>query len=209
MNILVTAGGTREPIDAVREITNRSTGRLGRCIAEAFLAGGAAVTYVAGEGAETPAACEPLTLRRIRTVADLSAVLEERLTAEPFDAVIHGMAVSDYAPVPTTGKIPSDEETVTLTLRRLPKIIDRIKGWQPSVRLFGFKLLAAADEAALAAAAAKLFSNARCDYVLANTMAHIRGDAHPALLFKAPGTVVGRAATKHEIADLIFRRMHI
>lgn len=98
MKILVTAGGTSEPIDQVRVVTNMATGRLGSLVADAF-AGlcGAGVTYLCAEDACRPTV-EVERVVPIRGVLDLERSMEGLLRETPFDAVIHTMAVSDYLP---------------------------------------------------------------------------------------------------------------
>lgn len=97
MNILVTAGGTSEKIDEVRAVTNHSSGRLGKLIAEAFLKEHNTVTYITTAHALKPEPQPGLTIRVIASTQELEATLREELTT-PFDAVIHSMAVSDFSP---------------------------------------------------------------------------------------------------------------
>lgn len=101
MNILITAGGTTEAIDQVRGITNHSSGRLGKAIAERFLAAGNHVTYLATPTAAKPAELEAVT---IKSTLDLYEKMQYLLENQTFDAVIHSMAVSDFTPVNTLNK---------------------------------------------------------------------------------------------------------
>jgi Phosphopantothenoylcysteine synthetase/decarboxylase len=100
LNIIVTSGGTRERIDAVRSITNGATGRLGSLIAGEFsrrLPGSAhTVYYLCGAGSAVPAEGGNIRIIRIEGTDDLQSRLEALLTNEKIDAVIHSMAVSDY-----------------------------------------------------------------------------------------------------------------
>ena len=107
-NILITAGGTSEPIDNVRCITNTSTGRLGSLIADAF-AGDKSVDkifYVCASTAVRPQS-ERVTQIVINTVADLQNAVNELMEQYTIDAVIHSMAVRDYTvrAVSTTDEI--------------------------------------------------------------------------------------------------------
>jgi phosphopantothenate-cysteine ligase len=92
---LVTAGGTAERIDPVRVIANAASGRLGRLVAEGFLAGPepARVTYVAPRAAERPAGVDWL---ETTDAASLEAVLRHHLSRHRVDAIVHSMAVGDY-----------------------------------------------------------------------------------------------------------------
>lgn len=96
MNILITAGGTSEKIDNVRSITNHSTGRLGKAIAEAFLAQGHQVTYVTTPQAVHPMIESNLTLIEIETTKELELALLAQFKQQTFDGIIHSMAVSDF-----------------------------------------------------------------------------------------------------------------
>jgi phosphopantothenate--cysteine ligase len=99
LKILITAGGTSERIDQVRSITNHSTGRLGKAIAEAFSSQDCQIDYVTTRSALLPEAHEGLTLHFIETTQELFNQLQELLTKHSYDAVIHSMAVSDFTPV--------------------------------------------------------------------------------------------------------------
>lgn len=97
MNILVTAGGTSEKIDNVRSITNHSTGRLGKAIAEAFLVQGHHVTYLTTPHAVKPIATEQLTIEEIETTEELQKKMTQLLSTQVFAGIIHSMAVSDFS----------------------------------------------------------------------------------------------------------------
>lgn len=97
LRVLVTSGGTSETIDAVRRVSNRSTGRLGSLVADAFLNAGANVTYLCGENALLPE-CPGAEVHRVESVANLDQALESLFSTQTFDGIIHAMAVSDYTP---------------------------------------------------------------------------------------------------------------
>ena len=92
--IVVSAGGTQEPIDPVRFIGNRSSGRMGVAVARAALDRGATVTFVAGSmSVEAPAAAE---IVRVETTADLRAAVLDALPGS--DALVMAAAVADFRP---------------------------------------------------------------------------------------------------------------
>lgn len=96
MKILITAGGTKEPIDDVRYIANHSTGKLGSIIAQTFAEVSTNnVTYIHGYGAIVPSHPNIHSIE-IFSTEDLKQALQNELTTQSFDAVIHSMAVSDY-----------------------------------------------------------------------------------------------------------------
>ena len=95
-NVLVTAGGTSEPIDGVRSITNTGTGRLGSLIADELAASeDVCVTYVCSESAVRPKS-ERVEEVAIKSVYDLQDAVRRLCSERKIDAVIHSMAVSDY-----------------------------------------------------------------------------------------------------------------
>ena len=97
MNILITAGGTSEPIDEVRTITNSATGRLGSLVADACAAREefAKIFYVCGQQALRPVS-EKVTVCPILGTLDLQETCTKILKEEKIDAIVHSMAVSDY-----------------------------------------------------------------------------------------------------------------
>ena len=97
MKILITSGGTTEKIDAVRGITNHSTGYLGKEIAELFLAKGHHVTLVTTKTAVKPEPKENLKITEITNVESLLKKMEPLV--KEHDVLIHSMAVSDYTPI--------------------------------------------------------------------------------------------------------------
>ena len=96
-NVLVTSGGTSEPIDSIRSITNKSTGKLGSLIAEGFSARESVekVYYLHGKGAILPSSDKMIPIE-IETVSELLSVVKELFKNTSIDAVVHAMAVSDY-----------------------------------------------------------------------------------------------------------------
>ena len=97
--ILITAGGTSEVIDRVRSITNHSTGRLGKLIAEAvLLKTDFEIDYITTHEALVPKTNHRLHLHYIKTTMDLKKIMEDLLENVPYYAVIHSMAVSDFTP---------------------------------------------------------------------------------------------------------------
>jgi phosphopantothenoylcysteine decarboxylase/phosphopantothenate--cysteine ligase len=120
---LITVGATREEIDPVRFISNRSSGKMGFALAEAALMRGAAVTVVAGATTVDPPA-------GVRVVQALSA--EEMLKAVASEAgnasvFIGAAAIADYRPAQrAVQKIKKSEESITLTLERTPDVLSRV-----------------------------------------------------------------------------------
>ncbi|MBZ2060889.1 phosphopantothenate--cysteine ligase [Streptococcus sanguinis] len=225
MNILITSGGTSEKIDRVRSITNHSTGRLGKIIAETFLDKGDQVTLVTTPKAVRPAAHPNLTIVQIENVAELLESLEPLIHTH--DVLIHAMAVSDYTPVYMTGleavaaspdmteflnktnsesKISSQDDVQVLFLKKTPKIISLVKKWNPAIRLIGFKLLVnVTKEELLKTARASLIKN-QAEIIVANDLTEISNQEHRAYLVGKD--TVTQAQSKEEIAQLLYLHIH-
>jgi phosphopantothenoylcysteine synthetase/decarboxylase len=208
-HVLVTSGPTRADLDAVRYISNRSSGRLGCIMALEALARGAQVTMVAGHGSAVPGpgdaeetVLERLRVLRIETVGDLVKALEAELRPHPRpDALVHAMAVLDYVPeAAREDKTPSGRESWEIRLVKTPKVIRMIRDWAPETCLVQFKLEVGLDDEALRDAATASMRVNRADLVVANDLARIRDDVHPALIIGSEGEILARPATKSEIA---------
>lgn len=120
--VIVTAGGTREPIDPVRFIGNHSSGRMGFAIAKAAVFAGADVTLVAGSNdhLKTPAG----VARRVDvgSTNDMKAAVDSYY--DDCDLVIKSAAVADYRSAhPAANKIKKSDETLTLTMAKNPDIL--------------------------------------------------------------------------------------
>jgi len=135
--ILVTAGPTREPIDPVRYISNRSSGKMGYAIAEAAKRRGAEVTLVSGPVAL--AAPMGVTVERVTTAQEMhDAVLARAATHA---VVIKAAAVADFAPrtVAETKIKKSDEvESLTITLKKNPDILGDVAKLTPRPFIVAF-----------------------------------------------------------------------
>ena len=120
---LITVGATREEIDPVRFISNRSSGRMGFGLAEAALKRGAEVTVVRGITTVSP----PAGVKVVRALSaeEMSqAVQHEMKNASVF---IGAAAIADYRPVQRADeKIKKSEETITLTLERTPDVLSQV-----------------------------------------------------------------------------------
>jgi phosphopantothenoylcysteine decarboxylase/phosphopantothenate--cysteine ligase len=114
LRVLVTAGGTREPIDAVRYVGNRSSGRMGYALAAEAARRGAQVTVVAANVAlPDPPGAEVVP---VATAAELAAACAERFDAT--DVLLMAAAVADYRPAdPRAGKLKKDAQGDALDLR--------------------------------------------------------------------------------------------
>jgi len=148
--VVVSAGGTREPLDAVRFVGNRSSGRMGVALAAEARRRGADVTLLAANLAvPAPPGVEVV---QTPTAADLE---REALARADADVVIMAAAVADYAPEPIDGKRQKDTETWTLALQPTTDVLRELGSRRIDGRvLVGFA--ADAGEPGLERARAKL-----------------------------------------------------
>ena len=135
--ILITAGATRNPLDAIRYLSAHSTGRTGVWLAERLLPA-VPVTLLGSPEAclRAPASVESEIYSSTR---DLMTRMERWVRAHPRGVVVHLAAVGDYEATPNSEKIPSGKDELILRLRPTPKIVDQIRGWSSEVRLVSFK----------------------------------------------------------------------
>ena len=173
-NVLVTAGATRNPIDAVRFLSARSSGRTGVYLAEYFAKNGGQVTFFG-----SPEAClrvnEPLQTVEYGSTYDLLKKMEDWVRKYPHGAVIHASAVGDYALAEGhSHKIPSGQAEMSLVLRPTPKIASRIRDWGLVGPLVTFK--AASPEVSmeeLIQIAMRQRERTKSDWVFANVLGHL------------------------------------
>jgi phosphopantothenoylcysteine decarboxylase / phosphopantothenate---cysteine ligase len=134
VRLLVTAGGTREPIDSVRFIGNRSSGKMGLAVAREALRRGAAVTVVSANVGMVEPGTESHSVESAEDLRD--AVVD---LAEKADALVMAAAVSDFTPASPVGeKIRRREGTTTLELVPTDDILASVTGRYPDLFVVGF-----------------------------------------------------------------------
>ena len=123
--IVITAGGTREPIDPVRFIGNRSTGRMGVALADAALARGASVILIAA-AVEVPLPAEAHVVR-VETTAGLGEALRAAMAPDQStDALVMAAAVADFTPRVTSDRKIARADGLTLELSPTPDLLAEI-----------------------------------------------------------------------------------
>lgn len=162
--VLITAGPTIERIDPVRVITNQSSGRTGVLLAGELVSAGARVTLVYGPGAEEPPKGARVIL--VESVREMFDAVKDELGRN--DVVILAAAASDYTTVPSKTKIKSTKSTLTVKLRRAPKIIDHVKKIRKEVLLVGFKAEANVSRKSLIDSAKIKMRESGADMIVAN-----------------------------------------
>jgi len=201
--VIVTAGGTQEPLDPVRFIGNRSSGKMGYAIAEEAANAGADVTLISG-----PVAIPPpfgVNLVRVTTANSMETAVREAI--QHADALVMAAAVADYAPAEVSKqKIKKSGETLTVNLKRNPDILGNLAGMDlPGLVRIGF---AAETQDLLVNARLKLEKKS-LDLIVANDAVASIGSEESALtLIKRDGSMEELPPMpKQESARLIVERL--
>jgi phosphopantothenoylcysteine decarboxylase/phosphopantothenate--cysteine ligase len=162
--VLVAAGPTHEPIDDVRYIGNRSSGRMGTSICRAFLDAGCQVTLARGPGVASVDGCAD---RRFGTAAELLELLKKEWPAHQL--LVMAAAVADYRPARRVdGKLRREDGPLTLALEPTEDILSGLAGARHDRQyVVGFAL--ERPEELTASAAAKL-ARKRADAIVANPL---------------------------------------
>ena len=205
--ILVTAGGTREPLDPVRFIGNRSSGRQGVAIARAAAARGADVVLIAAHlDIDDPTGIE---LRRVGTALELQEAT--LLAAGTADVVIMAAAVADYRPEHVADrKIKKDEQGDVLELRlvRNPDILHELASNRTDGQLvIGFAAETESDRDSLLALARVKAERKGADYLVVNRVGWHEGfatEGNEVVVLDRHGAIVAEASgSKTAVADRI------
>ena len=198
MRILITAGPTREPLDPVRFLTNRSSGKMGYALAHAFIHAGHSVLLISGPTAlDVP---DRVDFIPVETAADMRQAVEHMLGR--VEIAVFTAAVADYTPAVVAGqKLKKTAAGMTLELVRTPDILGSARNE------FGF----AGTLVGFAAETENLEANARdkllrkhCDLIVANDVSKpgfgFDSDHNEVLLVYPVDTVALPAASKHDLS---------
>lgn len=180
MKALITAGGTRMPIDSVRGIDNIFGGKTGAGIARYFHAQGAEVTLLTSD----PSIMSAEGVIKFRTFDELLTKMEREIKTGGYDVVIHSAAPSDFGlsqvsgleadgvtwrVLDTAGKISSAYSRLRLDLEPTIKIIDQIREpWGFTGKLIKFKLEVGITDEKLIQVATASMHHSKADFIVAN-----------------------------------------
>jgi len=204
--VLITAGPTREPLDPVRYISNRSSGRMGYALAEEALARGARVILVSGPVAlQPPAGAE---IARVETAAEMYAAVMDRLTAATI--IIKAAAVADFRPAhPSEQKIKKAAAPASLDLEPAPDILAALGPKKGGRFLVGF----AAETEDVQEEAIRKMQAKNCDMIVANRVGEpgtgFDSQENEALILAASGEITHfPRGSKRDLAARIFDLIH-
>jgi phosphopantothenoylcysteine decarboxylase/phosphopantothenate--cysteine ligase len=207
-HVVVSAGGTQEPIDPVRFVGNRSTGKMGFAIAEAARDRGARVTLVTGPVAlETPYGVARVD---VNTVDEMLAAV--RAATVDADTLLMAAAPADFRPASAAGqkmKKTPGQETLTLELVKNPDILASLEGG-------GVRVGFAAETENLAANAVEKLASKRLDFIAGNDVTAAGSgfgtDTNEVTVFFADGAVealplMSKYRVAHALLDRVAARL--
>jgi phosphopantothenoylcysteine decarboxylase / phosphopantothenate---cysteine ligase len=205
LRVLVTAGGTREPLDPVRYVGNRSSGKMGHAVADAAAARGAAVTLVT---TTSRSAVDAVDVVRVDTADEMADAVLARYAE--VDVVVMAAAVADFRPkAPAGTKLKKADGVPELVLEPTPDILAALgERKQPHQLLVGF---AAETDRVREQAAAKLAAK-RVDLMVANDVsapdAGFEVDTNRAILLYSSGSSEETPLmAKRDLAGLLLDRI--
>ena len=203
--IIVTAGGTEEPLDPVRYLSNRSTGRMGYAVAaEAARRGAEVILVSAPTHLDTPAGVRRVDVRSAREM--YAAVMAEYENA---DAVVKAAAVADYRPAEIAPqKIKKSDGQLTITLERNPDILMELGRKKTRQVLVGF----AAETENVETYAQDKLAKKNLDFIVANNVAEKDagfsvGTNRVKIFFKDGRAEEHPLMAKSELAGIILDRL--
>jgi phosphopantothenoylcysteine decarboxylase / phosphopantothenate---cysteine ligase len=202
--LLITSGPTHEPIDPIRFVGNRSTGKMGAALAAEAVGRGAVVTLVLGPGASVPPGVEVVAVQTAEEMRD--AVLSR---FEDTDAVVMAAAVADFRPKAIAeSKLKKDSGVPELILEPTPDILRELGERRTEQVLVGF----AAETDDLEQAGRGKLGSKRLDLVVVNLVGKagtgFGADTNEAMLLAASGDDVPlRRWTKRELAGAVIDRV--
>lgn len=163
--VLITAGPTVEPIDPVKIITNRSSGKMGIAFAKAALLRGADVTLIYGPGSETP----PLGAKviNVQTTAEMKEAFDRELQHQPH-IVISAAAAQDFVVETPSPQKLRHEKGLFLKLKPAPRILEGLREKLPNAYLVGFKAEYGVDDKQLEEIGRMKLMQNKLDMVVAN-----------------------------------------
>ncbi|MBN9193230.1 bifunctional phosphopantothenoylcysteine decarboxylase/phosphopantothenate--cysteine ligase CoaBC [Microbacterium sp.] len=214
LRVVVSAGGTREPIDPVRFIGNRSSGRQGVALARAAAERGAEVVLVAAhiDGDVASGAAHPgVEVRRARTTAELADAVQD--AAASADVVVMAAAVADYRPAEAADrKLTKESSRGRRRMLELVETEDVLKalvgGRRPGQTIVGFAAETAPDRRELLERGRRKAARKGADLLAVNEVGWTTGFETPdnaVLILSADGALVAEASgTKREVADALW-----
>jgi len=196
--MLIIGGATAEPVDDIRFLSNRSSGKTAISIAVNAFERGADVELWYGHATEPVPSHIPFT--SFETVADLLRLIKN-IKARHFDGIIVCAAIANYIPKKQKGKIPSGKDTLFIMFSRAPIILDALRSQAPDVRLIAFKT--EEKKTNVRRKTLQLLKKYHLDGAVGNTLAGFGARDNEILLLTKKGKSTWKKGKKEELASAI------
>ncbi len=196
--ILIIGGATAEPVDDIRVLTNRSSGKTAVSLSVNAFERGADVELWFGSGTEPVPSF--ITQKHFKTVSDLFKLLNEKKLRK-FDDVIVCAAIANYIPKKQKGKIPSGKEKISIDCVRAPIVLETLRSKFPKAKIIAFKTEEKRSD--VKRKTRQLLMNYRLDGAVGNTLAGFSGAYNEVLLFTKKGKNTWVKGKKEELASVI------
>lgn len=196
--ILVIGGATAEPIDDIRVLTNRSSGKTAVALSINAFERGADVELWYGYAQEPVPPY--VTFKRFETVHDLFVLLKDKRVKQ-FDSVIVCAAIANYIPKKQKGKIPSGKGTLTIDCFQAPVVLQTLRSQFPHGKIIAFKT--EEQKKNITGRTRQMLCKYHLDGAIGNTLAGFGGEYNEILLLTKKGKSTWKKGKKEELASLI------
>lgn len=201
--VLILTGPTRYDLDPVRYIANKSTGQLGYHLSRESYQWGCDTTVIYGPGqAEMP---PQVDVSHVYTPKEMLEKTIETLENDHYQIAIFSAAVLDFKPEKKSSKKIPSGQPIELNLKPTPKIIQQIKERFPNLFTIGFKLGYDIEGDRLIERGYEALKQQEADLVVANDLAKIQANYHPAYIIDKEKNVKKVQGSKRELATNIFK----
>ena len=197
-NLLVIGGATAEPVDDIRVLTNRSSGKTAVALAVNAFERGADVELWYGHATEPVP--QFLSCTRFETVNDISNLIR-LIKKKNYDAIIVCAAIANYIPKKQEGKIRSGKDTLFIMFTQAPIILETLRSAAPTARLIAFKT--EEKKATVRRRTMELLKKYHLDGAVGNTLGGFGANENEIFLFPRKGKSFWKKGKKQELASVI------
>ncbi|RLF71340.1 MAG: bifunctional phosphopantothenoylcysteine decarboxylase/phosphopantothenate--cysteine ligase CoaBC [Thermoplasmata archaeon] len=198
---LVIGGASEEPIDEMRVVSNRSTGKTASEIAKALFVEGFEVALLWGRTTTPPPKVGEITgFRRVEELIELL----EKMKGREFHFIFMPAALSDFIPESREGKIPSGGELL-LRMRSAPKVLNLLRELFPSAHIVAFKAVGGDDRKVMEREALSYIKEGRADFVAANMLKDVKEESTRITLYWRDGALGSFEGDKFRVATALVK----
>jgi phosphopantothenoylcysteine decarboxylase/phosphopantothenate--cysteine ligase len=196
--VLIIGGATAEPVDDIRVLTNRSSGKTAVALCMNAFERGADVELWYGAAVESVPSFIPV--KRFETVDDLFKLLDDKAVRR-FDSIIVCAAIANYIPGRQKGKISSGKEKISIECVPAPVVLDALRLKAANATIIAFK--AEEKKSSVKRKTQEMVRKYSLDGAVGNTIQGFGGRSNEILLFKKNGNVIWKKGKKEELASSI------